>query len=447
MKTVFLAIPNYIFTSDLLRTKYIGYLASKYRVVVLTSFIDAEAVSRHAYFSSSNVVYVKYDLEFPKFWSLLKLLRISLVNEFDYLSSVKHAYQRPNYKNNWKRRMLRFSGKPFSFVLTANFFTKLEKLLLPKSKKFQELLSPYQPSLIITATPGFDPWEAELIIWAKRFGIPTVAINFTWDNLTMNSKHIRKTDYLIAWNRIMRKEAMDIHGYPADKVLVSGTPRFDPYFASEKSEPDKKSFLESKGLNPKYKTILHTTVTKAYPFQKKYIRDLITLREQKKIPYVNLFIRIHPLDIYQNYQEFFDTPDCHFEKAGQEITDDKGKKKIEMTYQDLLNLKYSLKYSDLNINYASTISIEACVFNSPIINIGYIDRFALAYDFNHYRPIYKSGAVRLAKTDQDLPKLINDYLENPSLDSDNRKRIVEQYVVFTDGLSYKRSVDLLEKII
>ena len=33
-------------------------------------------------------------------------------------------------------------------------------------------------------------------------------------------------------------------------------------------------------LNPKYKTIFHTTVTRAYPFQKKYIRDLIELRSQ-----------------------------------------------------------------------------------------------------------------------------------------------------------------------
>ena len=73
-----------------------------------------------------------------------------------------------------------------------------------------------------------------------------------------------------------------------------------------------------------------------------------------------------------------------------------------MNYQDLLNLKYSLKYTDLNINYASTISIEACIFDKPIINIGYLDRFKLAYEFNHYIPIYKSGAVRLAKTDEAL---------------------------------------------
>ena len=69
----------------------------------------------------------------------------------------------------------------------------------------------------------------------------------------------------------------------------------------------------------------------------------------------------------------------------------------------------------------------------------------MAYEFNHYKPIVESGAVRVAKTDEDLPKLINMYLKNPELDREGRKKIVAEYVVFTDGLSYKRSVDFLEK--
>ncbi len=468
MRTVFLALPNYIATSDLLRTKYIEYLSSKYRAVVLTPMIDAEIAKQRNYLQSSNVFYEKLRAASPKFWEFFKFLRISLVNEFDYLASIRHWYKRPNYKNNWKRRILRFFGKPFSPFLTADFFTWLEEILLPRSRRFLELAGKYQPALVITATPGFDSWEAEIILSAKKLKIPTVAINASWDNPTTNAKHIRKTDYLIAWNDIIKKEVLEIHRYLPDKIFVSGTPRFDPYFdrsdsknsnTSELSEnkdglelfewnsdisnhiPSREEFLKSKGLNPAYKTIFHTTVTKAYPFQKKYIRDLIRLREDKIIPYVNLFIRIHPLDVYDHYKEFLNTSDLCIDPAGK-YTDGK----VEMNYGDLLNLKYSLKYTDLNINYASTISIEACIFDKPIINIGYIDRFALAYQFNHYRPIYESGAVRLAKTDEDLPKLINLYLDNPKLDGEARRRIVASHVRYTDGLSYKRSVDFLAQI-
>lgn len=441
---VFLALPNRISSSDLLRTRYVEYLASKYQVVVVTPFLDSGAAISRSYFSSPGLEYIKYGLESPKFWEFFKFLRICWVNEFDHLTSIRHWYQRPNYTHNWSRRFVRFLGRSFSKLLTADFFTFVESKLLPTSEIFLGLVQKHKPILVITATPGFDPWEAEIITLSRRAGIPTVAVDFSWDNLTMNSKHIRKTDYLIAWNSIMKREAEDIHHFPSDRVWVSGTPRFDLYFDDAGDDPGRDSFLKSKGLDPSYRTIFHTTVTKAYPFQKKYIRDLIKLRDEGRIPYVNLFVRIHPLDVYDNYREFLvGVANLCIEPAGK-LGESKA---VEMTYQDLLNLKYSLKYTDLNINYASTISIEACVFDKPIVNIGYLDHFKLAYEFNHYRPIFESGAVRLAKTDSDLPELIIMYLKDPSLDKDARQKIVKEYVEFADGLSYKRSVDCLTKII
>ncbi len=455
-KTIFLIVPNQVFISDLLRTKYIEYLSQKYRLVVFTPFISEETAVKENYFKSPNVIYEKWDLTNPRFWNLFKTLRVSLVNEFDYLKSIKYWYQRPNYLENRKRRLLRFLGKPLAKILTANFFTRLEYLLLPRAPKFLDYCKRYQPLLMLTSTPGFNPLEAEFIILAKRAGLPTIAVNATFDNMTMNVKHIRKTDYFIAWNRIIKQEAINIHKFREERVFVSGTPRFDPYFTDIDAaptavgaslarffggrEPSREEFLRFKGLNPKYKTIFHTTVTKAYPFQKKYIRDLIKLRGSNQIPYVNLFIRIHPLDIYENYADFFGVPDCCIEKATQSPD-----REIEMTYADLLNLKYSLKYTDLNINYASTISIEACIFDKPIINIGYLDRFALAYDFDHYRPIVEAHAVRVAKTDEELTRFINMYLKNPALDREGRKKIVVDYVGYTDGLAYQRSVDFLEQ--
>lgn len=437
MKTVFLVVPHAVFSSDLLRTKYLEYLSEKYKVVVLNPMFDVAEAKELGYFQSPNVIYVKREVENERFWERMKFLRISLVNEFDYLSSIRHFYARPNYKNSWKRRIARFFGRPFSRILTADFFTNWELKKLPASPSFDSLLAEYKPDLLISATPGFSPFEAELVILARRAGLPTVSVNFSWDNLTMNSKHMRRTDYLIAWNQVMKEEAIAIHKYPAEKVFVSGTLRFDPYFPEDAKAPSREKFLKSKGLNPKNKTIFHTTVTKAYPFQKKYIQDLIKLRDSKKIPYVNFLVRIHPLDLIENYSEFRNVPDLCLEKSGEDV---------EMSYSDLLNLKYSLKYTDLNINYASTITVEACIFDKPVINIGYIDRFALAYDFTHYRPIYESGAVKLAKTDDDLPTLINRYLEHPELERDQRLAIVDKYVQFTDGLSYKRSVDLLENV-
>lgn len=447
-KTVFLAIPNFVFISDILRTKYIEYLATKIgKVIVITPYIDEKIAEQQGYFKTDNVIYEMYKVENPKFWDLFKLLRVSLVNEFDHLNYMKHWYKRPVYKKDFKRKLIRSFGKPLSKILTANFLTDVEKFFLPKSKRFLELTDKYKPSLVLTPSPGLNTYETEVIIQAKMLGISTVAMNFTWDNLTTNCKHIRKTDFLIGWNSISKKEAIEIHKYPEDRIYIAGIMRFDPYFANEENDPSRDTFIKSKGLNPELKTLFYTPPTKAYPFNKKYIIDLINLRKEKKIPYVNIFVRIHPRDEYENYKEFQNIPDFHLEKAGQVVFDtDANTRKIEMNYKDLLNLKYSIKYTDININYLSTISLEACIFDKPVINVGYIGRFALGYEFEHYLPMYNSGAVRIVKSDEDLARFINMYLENPAIDRENRKKVVDLLVEFSDGLSYKRNVECLEKI-
>ena len=217
-RVVFLAVPNHIAASDFLRTRYLEYLASRYRVVVVSPFINDP--SGQGYLSLPGIDYVKRDLENPRFWEFFKFLRICWVNEFDYLTSIAHWYQRPNYKHSRSRRWTRAVGLPFRRFLTAGFSTAAESKLLPGSEGFSRLISRYRPALVITATPGFDPWEAEVILLSRRHRVPTVAVNFSWDNLTTNAKHIRKTDYLIAWNSIMKKATVEINHCDQDKILV-----------------------------------------------------------------------------------------------------------------------------------------------------------------------------------------------------------------------------------
>ncbi len=104
---VFLVIPNNVFASDLLRTKYLSYLASKYSVLVFTPFIFEEFARVNNYPRLDGVEYIKRGIEDPKFWSFFKFLRITLLGEFDYLKSVKYFYKRPNFKHNKHRRLVR----------------------------------------------------------------------------------------------------------------------------------------------------------------------------------------------------------------------------------------------------------------------------------------------------------------------------------------------------
>lgn len=452
MKTVFLFAYHHSHISNLLNTEYIKYLSSKYRVVVILPKREGETSAKSGnYFQNENIIYEEYSMVNVKWWYRFKLLRASCVRKFDYLLHSKINYRR-NKSTDERRVILRIISRflPMKFT-DPSVFTFLEKIFTNKSKQFDEYIKKYNPSLILTATPGFTFFEAEIIILAKKAKIPTVAINFTWDNLTSNGKLIRKTDYLIVWNNIIKKEAKDFHNYALENVFVSGSLRFDCYFNKMNGELRKEEFLKSKNLDPKLKTIFIATMSQNnYPAHAELIEDILKFREEKIIENVNIFVRVHPKDSVSLYEKIIEKNprNFHIEIAGTQIKKDNAKgQKIQMDEEDIVNLKNTLMNIDVSINPFSTMSLESMIFDKPVINIGLIEEYRPALYYLHYKPLLDSNSVRVAFDKKQLIEYINAYLDNTKLDSENRKKIVRDFVSFEDGLSYKRSVDFLDKII
>lgn len=447
MQTVFLFVPHYVFSSDLLRTEYIGYLSQKYNVLVFSPIFKSSKSIQYP--QIENVNYVYWTEEHPRFWNIFtKLLRVSLIREFDNLKYYKLRHL-TKANLNWQRKLLR---KASWFVprifLTTRFFTRLEDFCLPNSKKYSEYIKKYNPFLIITCTPGFSFVEAEAIAMAKKNNIKTVAVNSSWDNFTSNAIQFRKTDYLICWNQVMKNEAVKIHKYKENQVSISGIYRFDHHFKTCANELSREDFLTSKQLDPKLKTILLSTVPpNTYPPQYDVWRKIINMHKNNAFEEkVNILIRLHPNDSLDKYKEFQGIKNVHIELAGQlkEKTSSSGHK-IEMGKSDLDNLRYSLKYTDININFRSSLSLEATIYDKPVINLalfGYANR----YQVDWYIPILKSGGISLVQTIDELKNAVNGYLKNPNLNSSGRQAIFKEYVRFTDGLSYKRSINSLQKV-
>jgi|TARA_Y100000310_G_scaffold162742_1_gene162694 hypothetical protein len=437
MKTVFLFIHNRAYISDLLRGDYIKYLSSKYKVVIFLHDID------DTHYQSDNIIYVKFPIKMGKFWTLFEeLLRKSLIRRFDNFVGVRTRHLR--YKqNDWRKNFLKRIAKflPRNFF-GPDFFFLLEKIFVPHTKIFKQYIDKYNPSIILTTTPGLSFMEAWAIICAKKFNIPSVATYFSWDNLTIYARALRKTDYIICWNEIIKKEAIEIHKYKRDETFVSGIIRFD-YFFKKEDLGTREEFLRSKGLDPNKKTILIATATDVDP-------DLyINIARIVKNLDVNMYIRIHPIDRISRYAEFGEDENVYVESAGK-IRQDVSRKgwQIELDDNDRLNVKKILKFCDLGINRASTMTLDtwACNVNMPIINLNFKkSNIVPVVDYEHYKPIVDVGAVRVAHNIDEVMKYINMYLNDLSIDLINRKKMFDMLIKFNDGLSYKKSVDFLDK--
>mgnify|MGYP001609019266 CR=1 FL=1 len=452
MKTVFLFIYHHSHIADLLHTNYIKYLSEKYKVVVITPQREGDhIISKNKIFTSPNIIYAEFPLEHAKWWRRFKLLRASCVRQFDNLLSVQINYKRTRVDDKRRVVLRAVSLMLPRFITSTAMFTWLETFIIPASKIFDEYAEKYKPSIILTATPGFTHFEAWAIILAKKSNIPTAAINFTWDNLTSNGKLIRKTDYLIVWNEIIKKEAKEYHNYSTKDVFVSGPIRFDNYFNHIEGEMTRENFLKSKNLDPARKTVLITTMSKNnYPYHKELVQSIISIRDSNSPKKrFNIFIRVHPIDSFEIYSDIAKAnyENLYIERAGKQIKPDSAiGQKVRMDEEDMLNLKHTLMYSDICINPFSTISLESMIFDKPVINIGLDPEYRPALNYVHYKPLLDKKAVKVAYTEKQLEDYIDLYLTKPETDQENRKKIVKDFIGFTDGLSYKRNADFLEEI-
>ena len=455
MKTIFLFVRSLILTPDLLHTDYLKYLSQRYHVVVFNPFLDDERARKESYFSSPNVSYRIWNLKNRRVLAAFKFLRTACIRQLDFVSSVKIFYGSGAFLKDKRARLLRFLSSPLKKWMAMDFFTSLESFFIKIPPEFMNYCRVYKPSLIITATPGIQLFEAEAILLAKKLGIPTLATNFSWDNLmSFKAVRVRQPDFLFVWNDVMKKTAVDVHRFDPDKVFVTGIMRFDRYFNDQINLPTREEFLSAKGLNPKYKTILFATASRNFSYNLELIRDIIDWRASGRIPYSNLLIRLHPVDRYSVYGEFFRIPDVFVEPASREAVNyspESKHKLFEMDNADFANLKATLAYTDLNINFKSTITLESLIFDKPVIN--YTDptqpllNQIYFNEHSYYHPIVKHGAVRISSNKDELANLINEYFSNPKLDHENRRKVVDMYLPFRDSKSYKRNVDMLEEII
>jgi hypothetical protein len=121
--------------------------------------------------------------------------------------------------------------------------------------------------------------------------------------------------------------------------------------------------------------------------------------------------------------------------------------------QFLANLTY---YADVNVNLASTMTLDFSIRNKPVVNIAFdvadpplanIPLWDHYYQWEHYQPVVRLGAARFARSVADLAAHINAYLENPALDSEGRCHLVNLQVGVPVGKSTEAIVETLRRIV
>jgi len=129
---------------------------------------------------------------------------------------------------------------------------------LPISAAMKQFLVEQQPDVVLI-TPLIDIGSPQLdhFAAARALGIRTVLPVGSWDHLSSKALLRAAPDRVVVWNPMQRQEALELHGLPADRVVVTGAQCYDQWFGRQPSR-SREDFCARVGLDPGRPFVLYT---------------------------------------------------------------------------------------------------------------------------------------------------------------------------------------------
>ena len=446
---VFFSVPHGASAGNMLRTGIFRHLLAAQptaQIVLLSPLVKDPAFARE--FSDRRVTFE----ELPPHMPAGLEARLFALMQAAYVSSgatesvrIRFDEARANRTIRWIRtkRWLTRLALP-SMARKGTRYDAIDRLV--SHPLAEQLFDRYRPSLLVTSSPGLIFSEVPLLRTAVRRGVRTMAIDPSWDNFTNKLIPVRRVNRLVVWNDLMRDQAVDIHGYTPDQIRVAGCPQWDLYFSQPRA--DRSAFFHRIGADPSRALVTLTTTPRSiYTHHDHVVRTLVRAMRDGAWPKpAQLLVRVHPRDDASAYDAFRSEPGVIIEKPFRPTIKSGDGLDVDVTADSQQHLADTLQHSDVVVNVASTIAVEAAIFDTPVVNIAFdgetpsepIRSARRYYRFTHFVNITRRGAVRVAQAPGELVDYVGRYLADPSVDRDGRRAVTAEQCQFLDGRSAER---------
>ena len=233
--------------------------------------------------------------------------------------------------------------------------------LIPSDRYFELFLKAEDIDLLlVTPLVDFGSYQTDYVKAAHRIGLPVAFLPFSWDNLTNRGLIRIPPDRVIVWNEIQRREAIEMHGVPADRVVASGAPRFDDFFNMQPSTT-REAFCQAVGLDPNRPFVLYTCSSNfVAPREGTFVRDWIrALRSSsdEAVRDCGVLVRPHPAHPEKwDSVDLSDLPNVAVWAQKEEIQSDQG-------------LYDSLHHCAAVMGLNTSAMIEAAIVGRPVFTV------------------------------------------------------------------------------
>ena len=297
---------------------------------------------------------------------------------------------------------------------------------IPVSDEIERFLAEQNPDLLLLS-PLIEPGtpQMEYVRGARARGIRTVLCVGSWDNLTNKGLIHGPMDLVTVWNEEMKREAVELHGVPPDRVVVTGAQLFDHWF-DWKPSTSREAFCAHVGLSPSEPYVLYVCSSRFIaPNESVFIRNWVDQLRQSSSPALRragVLVRPHP----QNEEQWrrFDGSDlvnfAVYPPEGAVPVDVKSK----TDYFD------SIYHSAGVVGVNTTAEIESAIVGRPVFSIlvpEFRDTQEGTLHFHHLVRV-GGGLVRVATDFDSHFAQLDAALRNTDGDDGRCRRFVEAFV-------------------
>lgn len=388
-----------------------------------------------------------------RFWRRTTLTMRELLN---YISILDHEQERAWDVVKWKRF---FSPVVWWLVNTlygrslmrkTSFQERLRnwERKIPVDGRIKRWLKSQAPDVVILS-PLINPAsvEADYLQAALALKIPSVYALYSWDNLTSKGTFHSVPDHSFVWSRSLALDLTKWHNIPPQQIIVTGAPRFDPWFEGKLSQ-DRNEFCKLAGLDSQKPIVLYVCSTflvdsnyKKEVSEATIISEISSaLQQHPETQDFQILVRPHPTNSQKVIESIIALNDArvHVYPLRGEFPDSDERRRM---------LYNSIHHSQAVAGVNTTAFLEAAILDKPCITI-WVPRFEQTQMLPHFHHLADADFLDTANGSHEVPKILKQLMDGRDERAGKRRRFVKDFIRphGVEKPSAEAYADVIEKI-
>ncbi len=293
--------------------------------------------------------------------------------------------------------------------------------------------------------------ESALTWWARQHDVAVVHMIGNWDTFTSKGYPGAPVDTCLVWGPVMHRDAVGMHDIQESAIEEIGCLRYDRL--KDTLIESREAFFKRIGLDSNKKTIMY-----AGPLSADQYYEMLAAFEELNADGQDLqmIFRVYPHKDFMHGP--YTKPLISYARSLEGVHVSLGDPDYRIGRRDeavpnieQFELWHSLAYSDVVVNYFSTIALEASFFDKPVISLAYRPmkdygwihppKYANHPDLTHNKRLRDYGAVKMVLSRDDLKVAVTGALAKPDAAKTMRSETVRLELGKLDGRVVERLAD------